>query len=42
MALLNSLRMAGLAYGVLSAISFMVAGLIRCMTMFLKAEKTNG
>lgn len=39
MSLLASLRIAGLAYGVLSAISFMVAGLIRCMTMFLRTEK---
>lgn len=42
MSLLASLRIAGLAYGVLGTISFMVAGLIRCMTIFLKTQKSNG
>jgi hypothetical protein len=42
MSLLGSLQIAGLAGAVLSGISFMVAGLIRGMTVFLKAEKKNG
>jgi hypothetical protein len=38
MSVLGSLKIAGFAYVVLIVISFMVAGLIQCMTIFLKAR----
>jgi len=38
MSVFDSFKLCGFAYLVLTIIAFMVAGLIQCMTSFLKAK----
>jgi hypothetical protein len=38
MSILESFKLCGFAYLVLTILAFMVAGLIQCMTSFLKAK----